>query len=202
MKHIPLARLSTRAGRAESRDVPREVPAHRVLSTYRYDAVDYREIEELFLHGKAKIALVLPIGFGRDLLAGSGGARADAGGRVRREHRRPGDRERRAHDAGLFGPDRCRSHCQARDAGSYVPLDFQPRIWYNPDLVSRQFLVPGLIGLILVLTAVVSTSLTVVREKERGTMEQIMVSPLRPLQVILGKTIPYLLISLVAATAS
>jgi ABC-2 type transport system permease protein len=73
-------------------------------------------------------------------------------------------------------------------------------VWYNPDLISSKFLVPGLIGFILVLTAVVSTSLTVVREKERGTMEQIMVSPLRPYQVILGKTIPYMGISLVAAT--
>src|SRR5207249_113822 len=83
----------------------------------------------------------------------------------------------------------------------YVSIDFRPRVWYNPDLLSNQFLVPGLIGFILVLTAVVSTSMTVVREKERGTMEQIMVSPLRPVDVILGKTIPYMLISLVAATA-
>jgi ABC-2 type transport system permease protein len=74
-------------------------------------------------------------------------------------------------------------------------------VWYNPDLLSRQFLVPGLIGFILVLTAVISTSMTVVREKERGTMEQIMVSPLRPIQVIMGKTLPYLLISLLGATA-
>jgi ABC-2 type transport system permease protein len=85
--------------------------------------------------------------------------------------------------------------------GEYVPIDFEPRVWYNPDLVSSKFLVPGLIGLILVLTAVVSTALTVVKEKELGTMEQIMVSPLRPVQVLLGKTIPYLGISLVAATA-
>jgi ABC-2 type transport system permease protein len=82
-----------------------------------------------------------------------------------------------------------------------APLDLRPRIWYNPDLQSSRFLVPGLIGFILVLTAVISTSLTVVREKERGTMEQIMVSPLKPAHVILGKTIPYLLISLLAATA-
>ena len=82
-----------------------------------------------------------------------------------------------------------------------APVDFQPRVWYNENLVSSKFLIPGLIGLILVLTAVVSTSLTVVREKERGTMEQIIVSPLRPLQLILGKTFPYLVISLVAATA-
>ncbi|HEX7571446.1 MAG TPA: ABC transporter permease, partial [Bacteroidota bacterium] len=82
-----------------------------------------------------------------------------------------------------------------------VPIDFQPRVWYNPDLISSKFLVPGLIGFIIVLTAVISTSLTVVREKERGTMEQLMVSPLRPFEIILGKTIPYLGISLVAATA-
>lgn len=83
----------------------------------------------------------------------------------------------------------------------YVPIDFEPRVWYNPDLLSNQFLLPGLIGFILVLTAVISTSMTVVREKERGTMEQIMVSPLRPIDVILGKTIPYMLIALFAATS-
>jgi ABC-2 type transport system permease protein len=88
-----------------------------------------------------------------------------------------------------------------RGRGLYQPIDFEPRVWYNPDLVSSEFLIPGLIGFILVLTAVVSTSMTVVREKERGTMEQIMVSPLTPTQVVLGKTVPYLIISLVAATS-
>jgi ABC-2 type transport system permease protein len=87
-----------------------------------------------------------------------------------------------------------------RGSQSFVPLDLQPRIWYNPDLASNRFLIPGLIGFVLVLTAVVSTSMTVVREKERGTMEQLMVSPLRPVQVVLGKTIPYFFISLVAAS--
>jgi ABC-2 type transport system permease protein len=90
---------------------------------------------------------------------------------------------------------------QRMGKNQYLPIDFQPRVWYNPDLISSKFLVPGLIGLIIVLTAVVSTALTVVREKELGTMEQIMVSPLRPIQVILGKTLPYLAISLVATTA-
>jgi ABC-2 type transport system permease protein len=90
---------------------------------------------------------------------------------------------------------------QRKGRKHYVPIDFQPRIWYNPDLTSTKFLIPGLIGFIIVLTAVVSTALTVVREKERGTMEQLMVSPLHPLQVIVGKVIPYLLISLVIATS-
>jgi ABC-2 type transport system permease protein len=77
-----------------------------------------------------------------------------------------------------------------------VPLDYEPRVWYNPELESTQFLVPGLIGFILMLTAVLSTALSVVREKERGTMEQLRVSSLTPGELLVGKTLPYLSISL------
>lgn len=80
-----------------------------------------------------------------------------------------------------------------------LPVDFRPRIWYNPELQSARFLIPGLIAFILMLSCVISTSLSVVREKERGTMEQLIVSPVKPLELILGKTIPYMLISLVTA---
>ncbi len=73
----------------------------------------------------------------------------------------------------------------------------QPRVWFNPELVSARFLVPGLIGLLMMLSAVVATSLSIVREKERQTMEQLMVSPIRPMELILGKTLPYALICLV-----
>jgi ABC-2 type transport system permease protein len=78
------------------------------------------------------------------------------------------------------------------------PIDYQPRVWYNPDLKSTQFLVPGLVGFILMLTAVLSTALSVVREKERGTMEQLRITDLRILELLIGKTIPYLGISLLA----
>ena len=78
------------------------------------------------------------------------------------------------------------------------PLDLQPRVLFNPQLESTQFLVPGLIGFLLMLTAVLSTALSVVREKERGTMEQLRVAPLRTWELIVGKTIPYLGISLLA----
>jgi ABC-2 type transport system permease protein len=77
-----------------------------------------------------------------------------------------------------------------------LPVDLRPRVWYNPDLRSAKFLVPGLIAFILTITAVVSTSLSVVREWETGTIEQIIVSPVKPLALILGKTVPYLIISL------
>ncbi|HYB97145.1 MAG TPA: ABC transporter permease [Vicinamibacterales bacterium] len=75
----------------------------------------------------------------------------------------------------------------------------EPRIWYNPQLRSTLFLVPGLIAYISMITAVVSTALSVVREKERGTMEQVRMAPLSPLPYIIGKTLPYLAISFVSA---
>ncbi len=76
------------------------------------------------------------------------------------------------------------------------PLSLAPRVLYNPELESTQFLLPGLIGLLMMITAVLSTALSVVREKERGTMEQLRVAPLRTFELILGKTFPYLGVSL------
>lgn len=81
----------------------------------------------------------------------------------------------------------------------YVPVDLQPRFWFNPDLQSTKFLIPGLMGMILIITAVISISLSIVREKERGTIEQINVSPLSSIEFILGKTVPYIVISLINA---
>jgi len=86
--------------------------------------------------------------------------------------------------------------------GSRLPvpvISVEPRIWYNPQLRSTLFLVPGLIAYISMITAVVSTALSVVREKERGTMEQVRMAPLSPLPYIIGKTLPYLVISFVSA---
>jgi ABC-2 type transport system permease protein len=77
-------------------------------------------------------------------------------------------------------------------------LSVEPRIWYNPQLRSALFLVPGLIAYIAMITAVISTALSVVREKERGTIEQIRMAPLDTFSFIVGKTIPYFFISLVA----
>jgi len=78
-------------------------------------------------------------------------------------------------------------------------IGIEPRIWYNPQLRSTLFLVPGLIAYISMITAVVSTALSVVREKERGTMEQVRMAPISPLPYILGKTLPYLVISFISA---
>jgi ABC-2 type transport system permease protein len=80
-----------------------------------------------------------------------------------------------------------------------LPLDVESRFWFNSDLNSTRYLIPGLISMILIITAVVSISLSLVREKERGTIEQINVSPLSSMELLVGKTIPYTVISLVIA---
>ena len=72
-----------------------------------------------------------------------------------------------------------------------------PRILYNPDMRSANFFVPGIIALILILISTLLTSIAIAREKETGTMEQILVSPIRPAQMILGKVLPYILIGFV-----
>jgi ABC-2 type transport system permease protein len=83
--------------------------------------------------------------------------------------------------------------------GNYIPVQLEARIWYNPELKSAKFLVPGLIGFILAITAIIATSLSIVKEKERNTIEQIDVSSVSPLELITGKMIPYAIISLIAA---
>jgi ABC-2 type transport system permease protein len=76
----------------------------------------------------------------------------------------------------------------------------EPRIWYNPELRSTLFLVPGLIAYILMITAVISTALSIVREKESGTMEQLRMAPIDTFSFVVGKAVPYFFISLASAT--
>jgi ABC-2 type transport system permease protein len=80
-----------------------------------------------------------------------------------------------------------------------LPISVEPRIWYNPELRSALFLVPGLIAYLTMLMAVTSTALSVVREKESGTIEQVRMAPIGTFSFILGKTVPYFGISLVSA---
>ncbi len=75
-------------------------------------------------------------------------------------------------------------------------VELEQRPWYNPDLRSRWFFVPGVIGSLTLVLVVVLTAFAVVREREIGTLEQIMVTPIRPAEFILGKTLPFFLIGL------
>jgi len=76
------------------------------------------------------------------------------------------------------------------------PISFRPRLWYNPDLKSPNFLIPGLIGLIMMVIGVMLTSLSIAREEEDGTLEGIRVSPISSLEFIVGKLLPYILIAI------
>ena len=76
-------------------------------------------------------------------------------------------------------------------------MDLRARAWYNPNLVSRVYNVPGVIGTIMMLMGLLLTALGIVREREIGTLEQLMVSPLTPAELILGKTLPVVAIAFV-----
>jgi len=76
-------------------------------------------------------------------------------------------------------------------------VDLQPRAWFNADLESRNFYVPGIIAMLIMLVSLMLTSMAIVREKEAGTIEQIMVTPIRPVEFILGKCAPFAVIGFV-----
>ncbi len=81
--------------------------------------------------------------------------------------------------------------------GAAIPsIDERTRVWFNPDLRSRIFFVPGVIVNIITLVTLMLTAMAIVREKEIGTMEQLMVTPIRPLELMLGKTLPFALAGL------
>ncbi len=76
-----------------------------------------------------------------------------------------------------------------------IPVDARMRFWYNPELKSANFMVPGLIAIILMMLSALLTSMTVVRERERGTIESLIVSPIMPHELMLGKLTPYVIIA-------
>jgi ABC-2 type transport system permease protein len=177
----------------------REVIAAFVQSGY-FDLVAYveqdEEITRLIDHNEVRAALVIPPDFGRDA-----GTATPTSVQVIID----GDNANTAtavmgYALTLVSSLSARYEIQARTGSPTGPLvSVEPRVWYNPELRSALFLVPGLIAYIAMLTAVVSTALSIVREKEVGTMEQVRMSPLGPLAYVVGKTIPYFVISLISA---
>jgi len=78
----------------------------------------------------------------------------------------------------------------------YGKIDGRIRTWYNPNLDSQHFFVPGIVAFVVMLIALLLTSIAIIKEKEAGTIEQLIVTPLKPVELIVGKTIPYIIISL------
>jgi ABC-2 type transport system permease protein len=192
VRHVPLA-VQDRSRTAESR----ELVAAFVNSTYFDQVLDLPaggNVSEVLERRIARAVLVLPEDFARELAAGRtapvqlvlDGADANTANTIL------------GYATALVSDHNVRLEAEVRGGPLSPPMRFEPRVWYNPELESTQFLVPGLMGFILMLTAVLSTAMSIVREKERGTMEQLRVTALRPGELVIGKTLPYLVISIAA----
>jgi ABC-2 type transport system permease protein len=195
IRHVRLA-VMDREHTAESR----QVLSSFVNSTY-FDVIatpsSMAEIQRLLDHGNARAALVIPEGMTRDLRAGR-----QASVQILIN----GDNANTA--SAVFGYVQAivrgvSAELQLALAGGgqglAAPISVEPRIWYNPELKSTLFLVPGLIAFIVMISCVVATALSVVREKERGTWEQVRMAPIGTPSYILGKSIPYFAVSLGSA---
>jgi len=155
------------------------------------------EIDRFLDNGLASFALVIPRGFGSKLTGGESsplqliadGSETTAGG------------------IGVsyasiiisrFSQDVLLESLQRRGVAQLPPrVGVEARVWYNPELKSRNFMVPGVLGLLLMVMTMILTSLAIVKEKELGTLEQLIVTPIRPHQLIIGKILPFLLIGLI-----
>jgi ABC-2 type transport system permease protein len=155
-----------------------------------------KEVGDLMDRDRIRAALVIPQGFGRDVQRGRSvavevlinGENANTASTVM------------AYAQTIIASESARYELSAHmrtPGGGLVQLE--PRVWYNPDLRSTLFLVPGLLAYIAMITAVVSTALSVVREKERGTVEQIRMAPIGTVPFVVGKSLPYFAIAYTAA---
>jgi len=151
------------------------------------------DVDALMDRNQARLVLIIPEGFSRDLTRGLS---------VPVQLLLNGDNANTATTVmgyALTIVQTESSKIQARVNGTVATLlRAEPRIWYNPQLRSAIFLVPGLIAYISMITAVVSTALSIVREKERDTIEQVRMAPIGASAFVVGKTIPYFAVSLVS----
>jgi ABC-2 type transport system permease protein len=172
---------------------------HSEYFDLRVVITDESQIDRLLDQGTVLVALVIPRGFGEEVASG-GTAPIQAvvdGSNGTTATTAIGYVQALAADYSQRALVRARERAGA--AGARSTIDFRPRVLFNPELRSANFLVPGLIALVLIMSAVMSTALSIVREKERGTMEQIIVSPTRPLELVAGKVAPHFLIGLLSA---
>jgi ABC-2 type transport system permease protein len=148
--------------------------------------------------GDAVMAMIIPRGFGERLLAGKGAAVQIIADGTESQSATIGLNYAAMITSRFSQALLVETFVRLRGAG-LQPVLIMPevRVFYNPDLQSRSFLVPGVLGLILMVMTMMLSSMGIVREKETGTLEQLIVTPIRPGQIILGKLLPFLLIGVV-----
>ncbi|HEX6372051.1 MAG TPA: ABC transporter permease [Longimicrobium sp.] len=151
------------------------------------------EMEDRIQSGQARAAIVVPPDYARDLKRGRG-----AQAQVIVDAADPMASSAALSGASLAAQVRVLELSGA--AGRTPPLEVRVRPWYNPALRSEVYIVPGLIGVLLSLTMILVTSLAVTRERERGTLEQLIVTPIDKLSMMLGKVVPFVLVGYVQMT--
>src|SRR5574340_1774973 len=173
----------------------------RFTASGYFTVVDYPErperLGELLDRGEAIIGIQINRGFADDLRSGRQAAiqtlvdGTDSNtGTVAMDY---AQRITQAFSEERAAPGDLAEIAQPRDR----PVEVRSRAWFNPDLKSRYFNVPGVIAVVLLLISLLLTAMAIVREREIGTMEQLMVTPIRPLELILGKTLPFVIICFV-----
>jgi ABC-2 type transport system permease protein len=160
------------------------------------EANSYRPIEQAMDARRALLAIVIPPGYSREFLSG---------GQARVQLLLDGSDSNTASIARGYAEGvvmnyaaRIRTEAQTARAGK-IPqagVSVETRVWYNPDMLSRNFIVPGLIAVIMMIITGNLSSLTVAREWENGTMEQLLSTPVRPSEIALGKLAAYFLVGL------
>lgn len=157
----------------------------RLVGTSRQPAEMLKALE----HGDATVGLEIPVGFARSLESAEGATLQlvldGTNSNIATIARGYAERIIQTWSLGKLRQ------------GFVAPVELRERAWYNPELASRNYNVPAVVGIILMLVCLLLTALAVVREREIGTLEQLMVSPLTPLELIAGKSIPFALIGIV-----
>ena len=161
---------------------------------FAYEVHSEREIQTLIEQGDVRGALVIPPDYVLKLLEGDGqvsmildGSDATVGSTALSAARLIGQ----SHSIKVLSEQAAR---QGRGSAVQPPLDVRTQVWYNPDLRSAYFMIPGVIGMVLYAIMAMLTATAVVRERERGTIEQLIVTPIRSWELIVGKVTPYVIL--------
>lgn len=187
-------------------DQDRSPESRALIDAYRaadYFRVDYAvesdtEIRNLITAGKARAAMTIPPGFGADLAAGGHVEVAfviDGSDPTVAQTALAAATQLGQQQSVAVMTERLAARGQA--GALALPITVQAQVWYNPDLKSAYYMVPALIGIIMLFLCVVLTSTAIVRERERGTIEQLIVTPIRAGELLVGKLAPYVLLAFI-----
>jgi ABC-2 type transport system permease protein len=192
VKHVPTA-VFDQSGSVEARRLL-EAFENSQYFDIRHAATSAREVARQIDAGTAKVGIVIPPDYAVRL------ARREAEVQVIVDASDPQVATSAMNAAAALGADRSLRVLTATVQGQIIrrdqpPVDVRVRAWYNPDLVSAIFIVPGLIGALLMQTTISVMAIAVVRERERGTLEALIVSPIRRWELLLGKIVPNLLLA-------